>query len=258
MADYKFIKCWDADGIAWISINRPPLNIIDIPTAGELAAAVTAVRSREKGLSALVVTAEGQKAFSAGVDVADHTSDNAEAMLDGVHAIFRAMDLLALPTVAALKGLALGGGCEIALCCDLVVAADNLRIGLPEIKVGVFPPLAVAILHKLIPEKRAFELLMGGEMIQAEEARTLGLVNRVIPLDAFREELGVFLRNFSTLSRSVLHTAKRALRAARGRPFPEALPEVERIYLNELMGTKDAGEGLAAFIEKRTPIWTHN
>lgn len=255
MPDFQFLKCWDADGVAWISINRPPLNIIDISTARELSDAVGKVREREEALSALVITSEGERAFSAGVDVADHTEDKAEAMLDAVHSIFRALDPLSLPTVAALKGLALGGGCELALCCDMVVAAENLRIGLPEIKVGVYPPLAAGILAALIPPKRAFEMLLGGNPLTAEEARAAGLVNRVFPLSTFDEEVAAFLRTFTSLSRPVLRSAKKGLRAARRRSFSQALATVERIYLDQLMATEDAREGLAAFLERRAPAW---
>jgi cyclohexa-1,5-dienecarbonyl-CoA hydratase len=255
MADYKFIKCWDADGAAWISINRPPLNVIDIPTMSEIAEAVGAVKAREKDLCALVVTAEGDKAFSAGVDVADHTPDKVQDMIDVFHSIFRTMDSLEIPTIAAVKGAALGGGCELALFCDMVVAADNLKIGQPEVKVGVFPPLAAVVMPYVVPEKKAFELIAGGEVIRAEEARSLGIVNRVVPLASFAEDFEKFLKTFTTLSGSVLRSTKKAVRAARGLPFREALARVEHIYLRELMVTEDAKEGLAAFMEKRAPAW---
>lgn len=255
MADYQFIKTWDADGAAWISINRPPLNVLDIPTMEELNNALVAVKARELEVRALVITAEGDKAFSAGVDVADHTEDKVAYMIEVFHQIFHNLDALQIPTIAAVKGAALGGGCELAIFCDMVVASDRLKIGQPEIKVGVFPPLAVVMLPRLVPEKRAFELIAGGEVIRAEEAVALGLVNKIVPAENFDAEFGTFLRVFTTLSGAVLRSTKSALRAARGLPFADALRQVERIYLDELMVTGDAKEGLSAFLAKRAPVW---
>jgi len=257
MSEYKYLKTWDADGAAWISINRPPLNVLDIPTMEELNDALRAVKARELEVRALVVTAEGEKAFSAGVDVADHTPDKVGRMVEVFHQIFHNLDGLTIPTVAAVKGAALGGGCELAIFCDMIVAADNLKIGQPEIKVGVFPPIAAVVLPYLIPEKRAFEIVAGGEIIRAQEAHALGLVNKIVPIATFDEEFGKFLRVFTTLSGPVLRSTKKAMRAARGQSFPNALARVERIYLDELMVTEDAQEGLGAFLEKRAPVWRH-
>lgn len=254
---YQFIKTWEEDGAFWISINRAPLNVLDIPTMEELNEALHEALSRELELRAVVLTAEGEKAFSAGVDVSDHTEDKVEKMIEVFHDIFKNLDTLQVPTIAAVKGAALGGGCELAIFCDMVFAAENLKIGQPEIKVGVFPPLAVVAIPKMIPEKRAFELIVGGEVIRAREALSLGLVNKVVPLDAFDEEFKKFLRIFTTLSGSVLRSTKRALKKAKGKDFGEGLARVERIYLEELMETDDAKEGLAAFLEKRNPVWTH-
>ena len=253
--DYKFIKTWDADGAAWISINRPPLNVLDIPTMEELNDALTVVKARELEVRALVITAEGDKAFSAGVDVADHTEDKVEYMIEVFHQIFYNLAQLQIPTIAAVKGAALGGGCELAIFCDMIVASERLKIGQPEVKVGVFPPLAVVMIPRLVPEKRAFELIVGGEVIRADEALAIGLVNKIVPAASFDEEFGKFLRTFTTLSGAVLRSTKKAIHAARGLRFGDALHKVERIYLDELMVTDDAREGLTAFLEKRAPEW---
>ena len=253
--DYQFIKTWDADGAAWISINRPPLNVLDIPTMEELNVALTAVKARELEVRALVITAEGDKAFSAGVDVADHTADKVAYMVEVFHQIFHNLDALQIPTIGAVKGAALGGGCELAIFCDMIVASDRLKIGQPEVKVGVFPPLAAVMLPRLVPEKRAFELITGGEVIRADEALAIGLVNKIVPAASFDEEFSTFLRVFTSLSGVVLRSTKKAIRAARGLPFGDALNKVEQIYLNELMVTDDAKEGLKAFLDKRAPAW---
>lgn len=256
MSEYKFLKVWAADGAAWISINRPPLNVLDIPTMAELNVALKAVKADEAKYKALVITAEGEKAFSAGVDVADHTEDKMDSMIGTFHDIFHNLDQLEIPVIAAAKGAALGGGCELAIYCDVIVAADNLKIGQPEIQVGVFPPVAAVVLPRVIPEKKAFELLMGGGIVRAEEAKALGLVNHVYPLAEFDASFAKFLKTFTNLSGSVMRMTKRAIRMAKGLPFPEALGKVEKLYLGEMMATKDAKEGLAAFLEKRAPKWT--
>jgi cyclohexa-1,5-dienecarbonyl-CoA hydratase len=257
MGDYQFIKTWESEGAAWVSINRPPFNVLDIPTMEEVNRALSEVKQRETQLRALVITAEGDKAFSAGVDVADHTPDKVQRMVDVFHAIFRNLDQLEIPTIAAAKGAALGGGCELAIFCDMILAGENLKIGQPEIKVGVFPPIAAVVLPRVMPEKRALELLLGGEAIRADEAKALGLANRVFPLASFDEEVGKFLKVFTSLSGSVLRATKRAVRAAKGLSFGDGLHRVEGIYLDELMPLEDAKEGLGAFLEKRPPTWKH-
>lgn len=257
MGDYNFIKSWRQDGIGFISINRPPFNVLDIPTMEELNEAIVAAKADELALQALVITGEGERAFSAGVDVADHTEEKMEHMLEVFHELFRNLDQLEIPVIAAVKGAALGGGCELALYCDMIIAADNLKIGQPEIKVGVFPPVAAVMLPRSVPEKLAFELLVTGEALRAERAKECGLVNCVHPLPEFDDSFAAFLTNLRSLSGAVLRMTKRAIRKARGLPFPEALHKVEELYLGELMETEDAKEGLAAFMEKRAPVWKH-
>src|SRR5210317_120500 len=135
MSDYNFLKTWENDGVAYISINRPPYNVLDIPTMKELNSALVAVKANELTHRMLVITGEGDKAFSAGVDVSDHTEDKVALMIEIFHDIFHNLDKLEIPVIAALKGAALGGGCELASYCDMIVAADNLKIGQPEIQV---------------------------------------------------------------------------------------------------------------------------
>ncbi len=255
MSDYKHIKTWQEDNVAYLALAEPPLNVLNIPMMREINLALDEVKKAEAGLKALVITSEGEKAFSAGVDVADHTEDKMDMMIEVFHAIFHHLENIEVPVVAAVKGAALGGGCELAIACDMVVAADTLKIGQPEIQVGVFPPVAAVLLPRLIADKKAFELLLGGAVIKAEEARALGLVNHVWPLAEFDERLAGFLSTFKNLSGPVMRLTKRAIRQARGSAFDEALSRVESLYLGELMDTEDAHEGLAAFLEKRKPVW---
>lgn len=244
------------DGLATLTINRPPYNVINLATMKEINASLDALTLDEHA-RVLVLTGAGEKAFSAGVEVADHTPDKVEIMLELFHGIFHRLRALDVPVIAAINGAALGGGCELVLGCDMAVMVSGARIGQPEIRLGVFPPVAAVLLPGFMPRVRANELLLGGAALDALEAQTLGLVNRVFPKDTFRDDVSAFARQFLGLSRAALAHAKRAIRAAAGRPFEEALGEAERIYLFELMKTEDAIEGINSFTEKREPRWRH-
>ncbi len=239
---------------AFLTINRPPVNILDIATMEEMNDAIVSLIDNTD-VKVLVLTSQGDKAFSAGVDVADHTKDKAEQMLEAFHAIFRNLQDIDAVTVAACKGLTLGGGCEVAIFCDLIFAADNLKIGQPEIKLSVIPPIALLILPRLVGLKQAAELLFTGKVIMAEKAEKIGLVNKVVPLDSFDSELEGFLQPFSELSLVGIKYSKKGLTLGLETDFKEGLKRIEKLYMNSLMSTEDAREGLNAFMEKREPIW---
>lgn len=239
---------------AFLTINRPPLNILNIPTMEEMNRALSSI-SADKEVKVLVISGSGEKAFSAGVDVADHTAEKVEKMLQVFHDIFRNLLKLDQVTVAALKGMTLGGGCEIALFCDLVIAADNLKIGQPEIKLAVIPPVALLILPRLVGLKKASELLLTGKIIDAAEAEKIGLVNKIMPLASFDSELESFIQPLTELSLVGLKYSKRGINLGMETNFLEGLERIEKIYLKELMTSEDANEGLKAFIEKRRAVW---
>jgi cyclohexa-1,5-dienecarbonyl-CoA hydratase len=160
-----------------------------------------------------------------------------------------------IPTLAAVNGAALGGGMEVAIACDMIVATSGAKFGQPEIKLAVFPPIAAVLLPRLVSPARAMELLLGGESIVADEALHIGLVNRVFARESFAADLKVFVDPYLALSRAALVSTRRAIRETAGKPFGAALATAENIYLKELMATDDAKEGLAAFVEKRKPVW---
>lgn len=242
------------EDLAFITLNRPPVNILNIAAMEEMNTALTSLIGNQS-LKALVITSAGEKAFSAGVDVADHTEDKAETMLQVFHDVFRNLAKLDQVSVAALKGLTLGGGCEIAIFCDLLFAADNLKIGQPEIKLSVFPPIALLVMPRLVGLKRASELLLTGKIIDAVEAERIGLVNKVVPLASFDEELEEYLRPLSELSLVGLRYSKKGINLGLESTFSDGLEQIEKIYLDDLMATEDAHEGLKAFLEKRSPVW---
>lgn len=254
---FQFIQYGVADGLATLAVNRPPFNVLDIPTMAEINAALDSCVNDES-VKLLLVTGVGEKAFSAGVEVADHTPDKVDQMIEVFHGIFRRLQKMPMPTIAAVNGAALGGGLELAIGCDMIVAVAGAKLGQPEIKLAVFPPVAAVLLPRLVPPARAMEILLGGENFSAEEGHAMGLVNRVFPRETFAADVQSFLAPYLKLSRVALLSTRRAIREAAGKPFAAALDAAESIYLKELMRTNDAQEGLAAFLEKRKPVWRNS
>ncbi len=249
----KHIKTEVSGGIARLVLARPPLNVLNIEMMREMTGFIDSIAG-ETDLKALVVSGEG-KAFSAGVDVSEHTGDMAEEMIEVFHGLFRVLNRLPFITVAAVQGAALGGGCELAVFCDIVLAGERASFGQPEIQVGVFPPVAAPIFTQLVGRNRALELLCLGDRIRADEALRIGLINKVFEQDKLDEEVAEFTGRLAALSAPVLALTKKAVDASLGLRFEAALDRVERIYLDELMNTEDANEGLNAFLEKRKPVW---
>ena len=244
------------DRVARITFARPPLNVFNIEMMREIAKAIGESNQRE--IVAIVFDADKNcRAFSAGVAVEDHVQDTIFQMLDAFHSIFRLIEQAAKPTIALIDGAALGGGCELVAACDIVIASDRSRFGQPEIKLGVFPPVAAVLLPRVIGERRARELILTGEIIDAVEAGRLGLCNHVVPGPHLEAKLNEVLAKLRELSGTSLSYARQSLDLGRGRSIEDALSEQENIYLHELMKTQDANEGVKAFIEKRKAIWRH-
>jgi len=249
---YNFIKVKNEAGLITITLNKPPLNVITIPMLAELADAFAWTKQEEAKL--ILLNAEG-KAFSAGVDVADHTPDKVNTMIETLDRLFINMYENEKPIVAAVHGLVLGGGYEVVMTCDMVVASEKARFGQPEIAVGVFPPTAVVWLPHLTAMPHAMEVVLSGEIFDAAKADKLGLVNAVLPADSFDEGVQQFIKKFMAMSTIVLKYTKKAVRAGLNKGFVDGLKAIDDIYLHELMPTADAKEGLTAFMEKRQPVW---
>ena len=229
-----------------VTLNDPPLNILDLEMLEQLREAIAGVKNDRH---ALIIDAAGEKAFSAGASVHDHLGERVVTMLGRFHDCFRLLSRLDLVTIALVNGAALGGGCELAMACDFVLASGRATFGQPEINLGVFPPVAAYQLSRLAAPRRGLELLLTGEIIDAQQALSLGLVNAVVAdFDSWLEKLW-------KQSASSLRFAKKAFRLAQSADFDERLAAVERLYLQELMKTSDANEGLHAFVEKRKPAW---
>ncbi|HVG08268.1 MAG TPA: enoyl-CoA hydratase/isomerase family protein [Thermoanaerobaculia bacterium] len=242
----------DRDGrTATVTINRPPLNILDIPTIQRLGEAIAELEDAQL----VVIRGAGDRAFSAGVAVQDHTPELVGPMLESLHGAIRKLRDLPAVTVAAVRGHCLGGGMELALACDLVIATEDARFGQPEIELGCYPPVAAALYPSLIGPGRTLDLLLTGRTLTCEEAERMGLIaRRVSSLD---EGLAKLSSEILAKSAAVVRLTKKAVRAGRDHGFSEALAESERLYLDELCPTADMAEGVAAFLEKRQPVWKH-
>lgn len=251
---YENINFDVKDDTAFLTINRPPMNILNIATMEEMNEAITSLTDN-KDVKVLIITSSGEKAFSAGVDVTEHTAEKVQEMLRVFHDVFRNLSKLSQVTVAAAKGFTLGGGCEVAIFCDMIFAADNLKIGQPEIKLAAIPPIALLIMPQLIGLKKASELLFTGKIIDAAEAERIGLVNKTVPLDTFESDLKSFIQPLTELSLIGLKFSKRGIQLGMETSFPEGLEKIEKIYLEDLMASEDPHEGLKAFMEKRKPVW---
>ncbi|MFQ5498902.1 MAG: enoyl-CoA hydratase/isomerase family protein [Candidatus Zixiibacteriota bacterium] len=253
MGEYTDIDLHVTDRIGTLTLMRDDLNVLNIAMMNEINEALESLANGHD-LKMLVIRAKG-KAFSAGVDVSEHTADKVDDMIGTFHRIFRLLDTIECPTVALVQGAALGGGCELACFCDMVVASDRAKFGQPEIKVGVFPPVAAASFPESTALKSVYELLLIGDTILADEAQRIGLVNKVYPRDSFESDAEEWLARLASNSAVILRQTKKAIQAGLGKPFIEALGAAEQIYLGEMMSTKDAHEGLAAFMDKRSPKW---
>ena len=255
MSTYQHIKFSINDRVARITLARPPLNVLNIAMMQEINEAL-AECAQDRTLVAIVFEGEkASRAFCAGVAVEEHVVETIYQMLEAFHGIFRALEQIAKPTIAIVEGAALGGGCELVAACDIVIASDRARFGQPEIKLGVFPPVAAIFLPRIIGEKRARELILTGELIEAAEAGRIGLVNYVVPATDLEQKVVEILSKFRELSSVALEMTRRALDLGVGRSIDTALTELETMYLNDLMKTSDANEGIKAFMEKRKPAW---
>jgi cyclohexa-1,5-dienecarbonyl-CoA hydratase len=239
-----------------VTWDRPPLNVFDIKLLRELDEALS-LCTREVSSDVIVLRGAGERAFSAGVDIRDHTPEKVPEMLEAVHGVIR--KLLALPqvTVAAVRGVCLGGGLEIASSCDLVVASEESSFATPEILVGCYPPVALARFAGVIGYARAAEMILTGRRFSAREVQQMGLINRVFAGAEFDRNVQALVDELLGKSGAVLRLTVRGLRELSLQNFVQALRRSEEIYCRELLQTADVAEGVAAFLEKRAPQWRH-
>jgi cyclohexa-1,5-dienecarbonyl-CoA hydratase len=239
--------------IARIVLNNPPVNVIDIPMMDELAEALNEIETRPD--IAMLIVSGSQRAFSAGVDVAAHTPDKVEQMLNKFHGVIRALVGSKKVSIAAVHGICLGGGAELAMVCDLAYTSELATWGFPEIKLGCYPPVAVSALASLVGQKYAADLVLTGRSITGREAATIGLANSVVPEVDLEHVVQDAVHHLSQLSPAALAITKKAIYAWDAIHFDKGLARAEKTYLDDLMRTEDAREGINAFREKRPPVW---
>lgn len=246
----------ERDRTAWITLDRPPLHVLNLPMLQELKRILGSL-GKNSSIDFLVLRGSGERAFSAGVDVKDHTRDKVPEMLEVVHGAIRS--LLSLPqiTIALVRGACLGGGCELASSCDFILASEDSFFATPEINVGCYPPVALARFSSQIGYHRAAEMILTGRRISAQEAAAIGLINRALPAGELEQALETLLEELRGKSRAVLRIALRGLREKALKDFSSDLARSERLYLKELLKTDDVEEGVRAFLEKRKPRWSH-
>ena len=257
MTPYETILVETRGRVGWITVNRPEaLNALNSQVMHDIVSAASAFDADE-GIGAIVVTGS-ERAFAAGADIKEMEDKSGLEMLMGDH--FGGWERFAAvrtPVIAAVSGYALGGGCELAMMCDIILAADTAKFGQPEINLGVMPGMGGSQrLVRAVGYYKAAELLLTGRMMDAAEAERAGLVSRVVPAADLLEETSKTADTIASKSLPSLYAAKAALDAAMETPLAEGL-RFERHVFASLFDTADQKEGMAAFREKRTPDFTN-
>jgi cyclohexa-1,5-dienecarbonyl-CoA hydratase len=250
---FEFVQYRVDAPVARLTLNRPEHNLLNGPMLRELADGILRV-SEMAAVKLIVIDAAG-KLFCGGVDIGEYTAERAFQMLDAFHAACIAMVEATQPVLVIVDGAAIGGGAELIAYGDLVVATPRARFALPEITIGMFPPLASTMLPHIIGPKRALELVLTGEAISAERARDLGLVNRLVPEAQLQTAVAELIAKITAQSGAVLGMAKKAVIGGMGLSLRDALRQSMNIFLNELYRLEDSQEGLRALVEKRKPEW---
>jgi cyclohexa-1,5-dienecarbonyl-CoA hydratase len=235
-----------------LKISLPPVNVIDTATCIELAQKLNEA-ANDDTISAVLLSGEG-KCFSAGASVEEHKQEFAADMVAALTDACKALYNMPVPTVAMVHGFCFGGGLELALFCDFVVADPSAQLGVPEITLAFFPPLACSALPAIIGRQNAAHLIFTGEAVDAERALAMGLVQKIVP----QEEWGKVARRFNKTSIPVLRLAKEAFHKGLESPADLFAGEISRnLFLDRLYKTEDVNEGIASFAEKRKPVWKH-
>jgi len=250
---HTYIKMEKEDGIARIAFNRPKHNMLSIAMMKELNGELEAL-IEDRELKCLVIAGEGPS-WCAGVDIGDHQPELVDEMIATFNRLFELIDKLEAPTIAAVHGACLGGGMEVAIACDMIIATKNAIFGQPEIKLAFFPPYAAIRLPKLVGQAKAMEICITGKRYSAEDACRMGFVSQVVDKDKFTEELEKLVGEIKTSSPLIIRLNKRVIKQNLDKDFAGALEGAGDLFLNTLMKTEDAREGIRSYFEKRKPEW---
>jgi cyclohexa-1,5-dienecarbonyl-CoA hydratase len=239
--------------LARITLNHPPLNVIDFQMMDELQSALRQLEQQRE--VSVVIISGGEHGFSAGVDVAVHTPDKIQTMFQKFHGLIGALVKFPKITIAEVHGVCLGGGAELAMVCDMAYTTERAKWGFPEITLGCYPPVACTALAALTGQKRAAELVFTGRTFSGEEASQWGLANEAHTEGELKPAIDSTVEYLLKLSPAALAVAKKAFYAWDSIHLDKGLARAEKIYLEELMQTDDAKEGITAWMEKRKPVW---
>jgi len=253
MPDLKHLQFEKADGVARITLNRPKFNMMDIDMMGEINGLLEGFVG-DQDLKCVVIDAAG-KHFCTGVEVGDHKPDKVGDMIATFNRIFELLEQIDVPVIAKVQGFCLGGGMELAIACDVIVADMGASFGQPEIKVGFFPPYAAIRLPHLVGPAKAVEICTTGKFYSAPEAQIMGMVAHVAEDGQLGEAAENIVKEIQANSPLIIRLNKRAVRQHLGLDFKQALEGVSDLFLNTLMKTEDTLEGIASFEEKRKPVW---
>ena len=250
----EHIRVSEHDGVTTIELDRPPLNILHLPMLEEILDAVGEVSASRP--RALVIRSSGS-VFSAGLDVSEYAEARTPQMIDTYHNIFRRLITADFPIIAVIQGPCLGAGLELASIADFALAGEDAELGLPEITLGLFPPVATMLLPRLIGIPAANELILTGRRVAAAEAWDMGLLYKVVDNAELDDELTTLLTALTSNSNAVMHVTKKAMYGRFRTRFMEELAELEAMYHADLGSLEDTKEGIAAFLGKRAPVWNH-
>jgi cyclohexa-1,5-dienecarbonyl-CoA hydratase len=242
-----------AGPLARINFTHPPLNVFDFQQMDELAQALESVRQRTE-ISAVLISGS-ERAFSAGVDVAVHTPEQVPTMFQKFHGLIMTLVKFSKITIAEVRGACLGGGAELAMSCDMCFTTPDAKWGFPEITLGCYPPVACAAMAALTGQKRAADLIFTGRIFSGSEAAMWGLANEAVAGSELQGKIQRTLDHLFKLSPAALAHAKKAFYAWDSIHLDKGLAKAEKIYIEELMQTEDAKEGIQAWLEKRKPEW---
>ncbi len=252
--DYQEIILLKQGEIARITINRPPVNVMTLNTIAELNQALKELRE-DPEVKVVLIRGNGERAFSAGVEVADHLGEKLPWMLEEFGRLFKSLRNVGKPVVAVVNGVALGGGCELVAGCDMAIASDKAQFGQPEIKLGVNPPPASVLFPRIMGMKKALELILTGDSIDAREAQRIGLVNKVVPHEELDQAAEKFVERLLEKSGYILKLTREAIYEVSEISDYEKALDLINCRSRKIMESEDAAEGLTSFLEKRKPVW---
>ncbi len=253
MADLKYLRVDHSEGVARITLARPKHNVLDIDMMNELNGQLEALLADQE-LKCVVLLGDGPS-WCAGVEVADHKPDNVDRMMATFNHIFELTEQFDVPLIAAVHGACIGGGMELAIACDMVIASEKAVFAQPEIKLGFFPPYAAIRLPQLVGPAKTIEVCTTGRRYSAAEAAGMGFVTQVVEPDQFESALEKLISEIKYNSPLIIRLNKRAVKRHLGLAFEQALAGVDDMFLNTLMKTEDTLEGIRSFEEKRKPEW---